>query len=78
MEVVRCISDLKKGGKTYLVDGRTGDFMPKGYLPFDYNPPRIMGHDMDYLRLLQSTDPFLSLYWSFLVLAAALSFSTSG
>ena len=30
-----------------LDDGREGEIMPEGYLPFDYNLWRIMGHDID-------------------------------
>ena len=50
VQVVRCISALKKRRESCLQlldDGREGEIMPEGYLPFDYNLWRIMGHDID-------------------------------
>jgi len=50
VQVVRCISALKKRRESCLQlldDGREGEIMPEGYLPFDYNLWRIMGHDTD-------------------------------
>jgi len=46
----RGISALKKRRESCLQlldDGREGEIMPEGYLPFDYNLWRIMGHDID-------------------------------
>ena len=50
VQVVRCISALKKRRESCLQlldDGREGEIMPEGYLPFDYNLWRIMGHEID-------------------------------
>ena len=50
VQVVRCISALKgrRENCLQLLDhGREGEIMPEGYLPFDYNLWRIVGHDID-------------------------------
>ena len=50
VQVVRCISALKGRRENCLQlfdDGREGEIMPEGYLPFDYNLWRIMGHYID-------------------------------
>ena len=54
VQVVRCISALKGRRENCLQlldDGREGEIMPEGYLPFDYNLWRIMGHDIDLLPM---------------------------
>ena len=50
VQVVRCISAVegrRENCLQLLDDGREGEIMPEGYLPFDYNLWRIMGHDID-------------------------------
>ena len=50
VQVVGCISAVKKRQEGYLQllsDGREGDFMPEGYLPFESNLWSLMGHDLN-------------------------------